>query len=128
MFLNKTFRYLLKPKADQRQKCANFGGAGRWIFNRGLARKKKAYEEEGKTLSYFDLNNELPHLKRQEETSWLAEIHSQILQQALKDLDAAYQHFFRRVQNSQKPGFPKFKRKGAKRLFSISPRSTSPRK
>lgn len=35
---------------------------------------------------------------------------SQSLQQALRDLDSAYQHFFRRARNGEKKkGFPKFK-------------------
>lgn len=59
----------------------------------------------------------LPNLKKTPETSWLKETHSQILQQALKDLDKAFQHFFRRLKGKEKPGFPKFKKKGDKDSF-----------
>jgi putative transposase len=35
---------------------------------------------------------------------------SQSLQQALRDLDSAYQHFFRRVKRGERhKGFPRFK-------------------
>lgn len=56
-------------------------------------------------------------MKKAEETSWLGEVHSQVLQQALKDLDAAYQHFFRWVMAGDVPGFPRFKKKGQKDAF-----------
>jgi putative transposase len=53
---------------------------------------------------------ELTHLKQQPETAWLREMHAQSLQQALRDLESAYQHFFRRLkQGDKKKGFPKFK-------------------
>lgn len=112
MIIKKTFRYRLKPRRQQEQKCCNFAGAARWVYNFGLASQKANYEVFEKILSPFDLNNLLPLLKRDEETSWLKEIHSQILQQALKDLHQAYQHFFRRVRQKGNPGYPKFKKKG----------------
>jgi len=96
MITKKTFKYRLRPSRKQKHLCAQFVGSCRWIFNHGLERKKKAYEEEKKSLSYCDLNNELPLLKRAEETLWLKEVHFQVLQQALKDLDSAFQNFFRR--------------------------------
>jgi len=43
---------------------------------------------------------------------WLKEVDSISLQQVLRDLDKAYQNFFRRVKNGEKElGFPKFKSK-----------------
>lgn len=116
MIFKKTFKFCLQPTRRQDQDFANSAGSCRWLFNHGLERKTTAYEE-GKTLSYYDLNNELPRLKQAEETKWLKEIHSQVLQQVLKDLDSAYQHFFRRVRLKEKPGFPKFKRKGERESF-----------
>ena len=117
MIFQKSFKFRLKPSRRQKQLCAQFAGACRWIFNRGLERKQKAYEEENRTLSCYDLNNELPSLKNAEETKWLQDVHSQVLQQSLRDLDLAFQHFFRRVQKKEEPGYPKFKRKGEKDSF-----------
>ncbi|MNS28040.1 putative transposase [compost metagenome] len=87
------------------------------MFNQGLAARKVSYEAEGVTLSYADQCKMLPTMKKAEETAWLGEIHSQVLQQALKDLDAAYQHFFRRLKSGETPGFPSFKKKGQKDSF-----------
>lgn len=117
MIFQKAFRYRLKPNKGQLDLFVRFAGAARWVYNHGLARRKEFYEAEGKTLSYFDQNKELTQLKRAEETSWLKEVHSQILQQSLRDLDRAFGHFFRRVRNGEKPGYPRFKCRGEHDAF-----------
>jgi putative transposase len=87
------------------------------VFNRGLAARIKAYAQGGNTLSFADQCKDLTQLKKAEETAWLGEAHSQVLQQSLKDLDLAYRHFLRRVKMGEKPGFPRFKKKGRKDSF-----------
>jgi transposase len=52
-------------------------------------------------LSYNDLAAELTLMKQQPATAWLREMDSQLLQQALRDLDSAYQHFFRRLRTAK---------------------------
>ncbi len=107
-----TYRYRLNPTAEQERKLNQFAGARRFIWNWALGRKRDSFQQTGKTLSYNDLSAELTRLKQQLATSWLREIHAQSLQQALRDLDSAYQHFFRRARNGDKTkGFPKFKSK-----------------
>ena len=79
--------------------------------------RKEAYEKEGKSLRYYDQNLQLTKWKQDLELSWLKDVHSQILQQSLRDLDLSFQHFFRQVKSQEKPGFPRFKRKGEKDSF-----------
>lgn len=93
MLLKKGFKFRLEPTKGQWQLCAQFAGAARFLCNRGLEQRKTAYEKEGKSLTYFAKNNELVSLKKEESTSWLQEIHSQVLQQGLKNLDTAFQNF-----------------------------------
>ncbi len=107
-----TYRYRLDPTAEQIQRLNQFAGARRFVWNWALNRKRDHYRETGKTLSFTDLSAELTRLKHQPETAWLREMSAQSLQQALRDLDSAYGHFFRRARNGEKkPGFPKFKSK-----------------
>jgi len=113
MIIKKTFKYRLKPNRIQETCFYQFAGACRWLYNFALEKKKKVFEAEKKRLSYFDLNNLLPSLKREEETLWLKDVHSQVLQQSLKDLHRAFENFFRRVKSSEKSGFPKFKKRGS---------------
>jgi len=65
-----------------------------------------------KGLSYVDTANQLTILKCQDEYTWLKDADAQVLQQSLKNLDSAYQNFFRRVKSKKEdPGFPCFKSK-----------------
>ena len=84
MLLKKGFRFRLDPTTGQEQLFAQFAGAARFLYNRGLEERKTLYEKEGKAIRYFEQNDELVLLKREDKTSWLKEIHSQVLQQALK--------------------------------------------
>lgn len=46
-----------------------------------------------------------------QELPWLKEVDSTSLQASLQDLDTAFQNFFRRLQQGEKPGYPRFKSK-----------------
>jgi putative transposase len=74
--------------------------------------EKENYESNKTHLGYNKLANILTELKNQEKTSFLKEVHSQILQQSLKDLDRAYKNFFQK-----RAEFPKFKSKGVRDSF-----------
>jgi putative transposase len=100
------FKYRLYLNVDQRIALAQHFGCVRWVYNWALAKKSTAWKDEKKTISRFDLSAELPKLKRAEGTEWLGEVTAQCLQQSLRCLDQAYQHFFKDGR-----GFPKFKRK-----------------
>lgn len=88
-----------------------FAGARRFVWNWALNRRIEHYQVAKKTLKFEALCLELTELKRQEKTAWLRLMNAQSLQQALRDLESAYQNFFRRIRNSKKCGFPKFKSK-----------------
>ncbi len=117
MLIRKTFKFRLKPRPKELDLLLQFAGARRWVYNRGLAQRKEAFEKRKERITLFDQNNELVLLKTQEETLWLQDIHSQVLQQALHDLDSAYDHFFRRLKNREKPGYPRFKCRGEQDSF-----------
>ena len=113
MIIRKTFKYCLRPNRETSEFFARFAGSCRWVYNRGLEQRKRAWEEEKRSITLYRQNNELTNLKKQEETSWLKEVHSQILQQSLSDLDKAYAAFFSRVKSgTQAPGYPRFRCKG----------------
>jgi putative transposase len=112
MIFTKTFKFRLRPNRAKASLCAQFAGASRWIYNRGLDQRNKLWEEDKRSISLFEQNDALVLLKTQEESCWLKEIHSQVLQQALHDLNEAFGHFFRRVKNKETPGYPHFRCKG----------------
>jgi putative transposase len=100
----KAYKYRLYPNVDQEVLLDKAFGCVRYVWNWALDKKTKAYEVDKKKLSYFDLANELPELKKQ--FPWLKDSHSQTLQMALRNLDNAFNSFFKK--NSQ---YPKFKSK-----------------
>lgn len=85
----------LAPTPEQADALAGFAGARRWVWNWALERRKETYEADGRPVSWSNLSKELTALKRESETEWLSEVDSQALQQALRDLKAAFAAFFK---------------------------------
>ena len=111
----KAYKYRIYPNSEQQTLIAKHLGSTRWIYNYALDKKIKTYQTEKTTLSRFDIQKNLPLLKKNEETIWLREVNSQSLQASLENLDKAFTKFFK-----DKKGFPKFKSKHDNRQsFSI---------
>ncbi len=111
----KSFEYRIYPNTEQKAQIAKHIGGCRWIYNYALEKKMKAWTTEKKSLSRFDIQADLPELKKVESTKWLKDINSQSLQASLEHLDKAYKMFFK-----TKKGFPKFKSKhNSKQSYSI---------
>jgi len=108
--VHKSYKFRLRPTPSQSKTMSRFAGSRRFIWNWGLARRKEYYAEHGRIIPSSQLSAELTALKRQPETSWLAESHAQLLQQTLRDLDRAFCVFF-----SGSRRFPKFKSKKSDR-------------
>jgi putative transposase len=119
MRVHKTYRYRLEPNSEQRQLFARFAGSCRFIYNRALAIRKTTYEQCKKSVSYAEQCKQLTAWKQAEQTLWLQDVHSQVLQQAIKDLDAAYQHFFVECRRGRHQAFPDLRKKAKKTAFAI---------
>ena len=88
-------------------------GCVRLVYNHFLEEKIKVYKETSQSLKYGDCCRMLTQLKRLEDTAWLSEVEAAALQQSLRDLDRAFKNFF-----TQKwVGFPKFKKKMARKIY-----------
>lgn len=115
MLYKKTYKFKLKLGVREKTLFPQFAGACRFIYNYGLAMIKEAQKNGLKLPSYVTIANTLPALKK--EKIWLKAVHSQVLQQALKDLDNALQASFKRAKKNQKMGFLTFKKKGTRDSF-----------
>lgn len=100
----KTYKYKIKPTKTQSERLEQWLGVTRLLYNTALSVKIEAYRKLGKTISRFDLQKELPEIKK--EFPWVKDVNSQSLQCVLKRLDEAYKSFFRGG------GFPRFAKKG----------------
>ena len=87
----------------------------RFVFNTFLGKRIDAYKTEKKTLNYCACSALLTEMKRDEAYAWLKEVDSIALQQSLRDVDTAYQNFFRACKNGGNVGFPNFKKKHGSR-------------
>lgn len=106
-----SYKFRLYPNKEQENLIQRTFGCCRFVFNHYLAYRKEVYEKTAETLNYYACANDLTVLKQQEETSWLKEVDATALQSSIRDLDIAYQNFFRRVKQGKNPGFPHFKSK-----------------
>ena len=102
----KSYKYKIKPTKIQSNQLDRFFGCTRFIYNWGLDKKINSWKNEQKSLSYNELAKQLTSLKKEDGYIWLNECIVESLQQSLRNLDSAYQNFFK-----SKKGFPKFKSK-----------------
>ena len=115
----------LYPNKVQEQELNKILGAYRFVYNHMLAKRKTAYETDKTNLSFAHLSKWFyGTLRKDERYSWLKEQNTQVMKQAIRQMDDAYQRFFK-----QHRGFPKFKSKKDKQsaLFTydaISRRNT----
>lgn len=109
MVICKAYKYRIYPNKTQEELIQKTFGCVRFVYNHFLEDRIKAYQEEGVTRTFFQQNKLLTVLKQEYE--WLREPDKNALQNALRDLNTAYQNFFRRVKSGEAPGFPKFKSK-----------------
>src|ERR1700734_93820 len=93
------YRFELRPDRKQRHQMRRFAGSCRFVFPRALGLQKELFELSGAHASYADLCAVLVDWKQDKETEWLNEAPSQVLQQSLKNLDAAWA---RRLDSLQK--------------------------
>ena len=111
----KAYKYRIYPNREQQELINKHIGCCRYVYNLCLEKKINAYKTSKKTISSFELMKILPSLKKEQETSFLKEVNSLSLQASIRNLDSAYQRFFK-----EKKGFPKFKSKrNSRQSFQI---------
>jgi putative transposase len=100
----------------QKTMCLQHAGAARFAFNWALSKKIAAYKAGQKVPTAIDLHRELNKLK-QTELLWMYTVSKCAPQEALRNVDKAYDNFFRKVKLKKqgeykgKLGFPTFKSK-----------------
>src|SRR5262245_42137380 len=111
----KTFEFKLRPNRQFVVASEHELEHSRQIYNAALSERISCYKITGASLGY---NEQSRHLT---EARTLPEVKSHlraIQQDALERLDEAFNGFFRRIQNGEKPGFPRFKGKDRYHTFS----------
>jgi len=120
MKINKAFLYELKPNNKQLDSLNKHCGVARFAWNWGLARSIKLFDTENgldKFTNSKKLHKELNLLKKTE-FSWMYEVSKCAPQEALRDLENAYNEFRKKWRLGF--GFPKFKKKGKRDSFRLT--------
>ena len=107
--MEKAYKYRIYPNKKQKEIIAKTFGSCRFVYNKYLAKRIEIYEKNKETFSYVQCANDMKQLKS--ELEWLKEVDSTALQSSLRDLDVAYQKFFK-----EHSGYPKFKSKKTHRF------------
>jgi len=105
----------LDPNREQEIYFRKASGVARHAYNWALTEWKRQYEA-GEHPHEASLRKQYNALKPVE-FPWAMEVTKCAPQQAIKNLGAAFQNFFRRVKAGEKPGYPEFKRKGRHEAF-----------
>jgi len=114
MIIRKAYKFRLKTNQALARKLAQFAGCSRLVWNKALAFQKEKLNAKQSCLSYAGLTKELTQWKKEEELFFLNLVHSQALQQSLKNLSQALKEAFDKTNPKQ---FPRFKKKGQRDSF-----------
>jgi len=77
------------------------------LYNMALAERKHAYQIEGRSVKLADLEQLAKRYRAM--FPYAMQMFSQTAQSVVKQVDTAFQGFFRRVKAGQTPGYPRFK-------------------
>ena len=113
MVINKAAKCRAYPNTEQRQKIARTLGCCRRVYNHMLDRNDKMHKRRGEHLSYNEMQNLLPVMKKY--LPWLKEADSQALNYACRQLDTAYKRFFKGL-----AGHPRFHNKRGRQAYTTT--------
>ena len=107
----RAYKYRIYPTEDQKVLFAKTFGCVRVVYNWGLEIRNKMYQEEKKSVGLVELTNKMGR-ELKNERPFLTEVNAQSNQYALRQLNEAFQKFFKK-----KADYPTFKNKHNRQSF-----------
>lgn len=104
-----SYRFRIYPTLKQQEQIQKTFGCVRFVYNYYLAKRQEVYKTDKSTFNYNACSADMTALKK--EIPWLKDVDATALQSSIRDLDNAYQNFFRRIKQGGAPGYPNFKSK-----------------
>ncbi|MDF9778975.1 RNA-guided endonuclease TnpB family protein [Pseudomonas baetica] len=90
----RAYKYRFYPTEVQQELLAKTFGCVRFVYNKILDFRSKAYSERQEKIGYSGASAHLTQLKRTEELAWLHEVSCVPLQQCLRHQQTAFKNFF----------------------------------
>lgn len=106
MIYTKGYKFRLYPNKNQQKLINQILGCCRYVYNYFLTVRKEAYQKDKSKINYTETSRLMTKLKQEVGHVWLNAADSIALQQSLRDLETAYQNFFK-----GRNGYPKYKSK-----------------
>ncbi|GEL18577.1 RNA-guided endonuclease InsQ/TnpB family protein [Pseudonocardia asaccharolytica] len=103
----RAYRYRFYPTPAQAGQLARTFGCVRYVHNRALAERSRAWTQEQRRVTHAETDKMLTAWKQDPDTAWLAEPSKGPLQATLRHLQTAFVNFW-----AKRAGYPTFKRKG----------------
>ncbi|MFE6591456.1 RNA-guided endonuclease InsQ/TnpB family protein [Streptomyces sp. NPDC057781] len=107
------YAFRVYPDAGQRGALARAFGCARVVFNDAVRAREDARKGGQSFPTAAELSRKLiTEVKRTAERSWLGEVSAVVLQQSLRDAEAAYRNFFASLKGARKGarvGAPRFR-------------------
>ena len=113
MVLNRAIKMRIYPNDEQRYKIDVTLGHCRYIYNKMLERNTVIYKRRKEHLNYYAMQNLLPEMK--EYLPWLKEADSQALKYTCRQLNNAFDRFFKKLGS-----YPKFHTKHGKQSYTTT--------
>lgn len=104
--VKRAFKYRFYPTPDQADLMNRTFGCVRYVYNRALAERSRAWTQEQRRVSYVETAKMLTVWKQDSETAWLYEVSNVALQQGLRHLQTAFVNFWQK-----RARYPQFKSK-----------------
>lgn len=106
----------LKPTAEQEILFRKSAGTARWAYNYFLSENQRLYQATGKGVSEIELRRHINNVLKKTTHSWLSEVSSNVMKQAVKDAGTALKRFFKKLSD-----YPKYKsRHRSKQSFYVN--------
>jgi putative transposase len=102
--VKRAYRYRFYPTPDQADLLNRTFGSVRYVYNRALAERSRAWTQEQRRVTFADTCRMLTAWKAEPETAWLYEVSNVALQQGLQHLQQAYVGFW-----GKRSKYPRFK-------------------
>lgn len=101
----KSYKFRIYPNQEQTTLIQKTFGCCRFVYNQILSYRKLIFERDKKSMGKFECKKYMTRILK-DKFDWLKEVDKFSLENAVFDMDSAYQKFFK-----EHAGYPKFKSK-----------------
>lgn len=116
--VKRAFKYRFYPTEQQAELLSRTFGSVRYVYNRALAERSRAWTQERRRVTFADTCRMLTAWKNEPDTAWLYDVSNVALQQGLQHLQQAFVNFWGK--HAKYPSFKAKRRSKASATFTTS--------